>query len=103
MSAATRTFSDAAGDTDAGSDVTRVAVHNATNSNRVTVIARMGNVGYGDSATLWLDTRPLNEGPEYKILIYPESDSLKLRRVTKFKSNGHAVSCPRNAGDLDRQ
>jgi hypothetical protein len=92
--AAVRTpFEDTAGETDASSDITHVVVNNATTDNRVAVSAEMGNMIDGDTATLWLDTRPAVDGPEYKLLIRPESDGFTLRRVSDFTGNGTTVAC----------
>lgn len=41
----------------------------------------------------WLDTNPSDPGPEYRVEVFPDSDSLVLEKVTNFASPGIKVRC----------
>lgn len=87
----TRTFADRAGDTGARADITTVRVSNG--AHRVKVAIRPGRVAGGDSFRFWLDTRPKNAGPEYKVEVVANSDNFGLLRVGAFGQQGTPVSC----------
>ena len=86
-----RRFRDAAGDTGLPADLTTVRVDNGADT--VEVKARPGRVGFEDLFTFWLDTRPKNPGPEYKVVVVPNSDSFGLLRVDAFGQQGTPVPC----------
>ena len=90
-SADTRRFRDAAGDTGLPADLTTVRVSNGTET--VDISARPGRVEFGDIFVFWLDTRPRNAGPEYKVVVVPNSDAFGLVRVGAFGKRGRPVPC----------
>ena len=90
-SAEIRRFSDPNGDTGLASDLTTVKVING--SELVEVKARPGRVEFGDFFTYWLDTRPKNAGPEYRIDVVPNSDAFGITRVDAFGRQGIPVPC----------
>jgi hypothetical protein len=90
-SADTRRFSDPNGDTGLPADITTVRVTNG--SERVKVKARPGRVEFEDFFTYWLDTRPKNPGPEYRVDVVPNSDAFGLTRVDAFGEQGTPVPC----------
>ena len=95
-SADTRTFQDARGDTGTPADITAVKVANGSGGgHRVAVRAEVGQLGIEDFFTFWLDTRPSDAGPEYKVVVYPNSDGIQLRRLDDFGEAGTAVPCDR--------
>lgn len=91
-----RTFRDSAGDTGgAPSDITKVVVTNGADAGRrVVVTAHVGNLAPTDSARMWVDTRPADAGPEYRMTVIANSDGVHLRRVETWTGDGHAVHCP---------
>lgn len=81
----TKTFNDG------GGYLTKVKV--AHGAKKVTVRAQVGTLTIGSYYTFWLDTLPKNAGPEYKVVIYPNSDGMSVLKVGSFKSAGKAVKC----------
>jgi hypothetical protein len=49
----------------------------------------------------WLDTDPSDPGPEYKALVYPDSDAVPLMRVANFSSGGIKFDCDGFRGIAD--
>ena len=90
-SADTRRFSDPNGDTGLPADLTTVKVTNG--SELVKVKARPGRVEFEDFFTYWLDTRPKNAGPEYRVDVVPNSDAFGITRVDAFGQQGTPVPC----------
>jgi hypothetical protein len=90
-SADTRRFRDVAGDTGLPADLTTVRVSNGPET--VDIAARPGRVGLEDLFVYWLDTRPRNAGPEYKVVVAPNSDDFGLLRVGAFGKRGRPVAC----------
>ncbi len=81
----TRTF------VDKGAHLTTVKVsHGASN---VTVKANVGPMTFGSYFTFWLDTNAKNSGPEYKMVIYPNSDGMSVLRVGNFTDAGRSIRC----------
>ena len=77
-----KTFHDARGDTNARSDVTTVVVRNGGPSGtRVSASARVGDLAPQDRVFFWFDTRRRNQGPEYRIVVEPNTDGVALERV----------------------
>jgi hypothetical protein len=89
--AAVRTFHDRAGDTGVRADITTVRVSNS--DTRVAVAARVGRINFEDFFTFWFDTVPANAGPEYKVVVFPNSDGITLKRLGSFGASGTTVSC----------
>jgi hypothetical protein len=89
--AETRRFRDQAGDTGLSADITTVRVSNGPDL--VEVAIRPGRVEFGDHFTFWLDTRPKNPGPEYKVGVLPNSDAFGMTRVGAFGQRGTPVPC----------
>jgi hypothetical protein len=87
----TRRFTDRAGDTSLPADLTTVRVSNGPE--RLQVAVRPGRVQAGDYFAFWLDTRPRNAGPEYKVGVLPNSDGFGLVRVGAFGQQGTPVRC----------
>lgn len=87
----TRRFTDPAGDSGLPADVTTVRVNHT--ADLVEVAVRPGRVGFEDYFTFWLDTRPNNVGPEYRVGVRPNSDDLGLSRVGAFGEQGRPVTC----------
>lgn len=87
----TRRFRDAAGDTGLPADLTTVRVSNGPDTVKIT--ARPGRVEFEDLFVYWLDTRPKNPGPEYKVVVVPNSDAFGLLRVGAFGERGTPVTC----------
>lgn len=90
----TRTFTDRAGDTGTGADITSVKVANGSGGgHRIAVRADVGQLGFEDFFTFWFDTASLDAGPEYKVVVYPNSDGIQLRVLDEFGDKGRAVRC----------
>lgn len=91
--AATAVFPDPV-DTPDGVDVTSMKVKH---ENRVKVVLR--HAGMDDDAavqmTYWLDTRPRDAGPEYRIWFAANADGLQVRRVDTWRDDGEKVECDR--------
>jgi hypothetical protein len=51
--------------------------------------------------SFWLDTDPTDPGPEYKALVYPDSDSMPLMKVANFSSGGIKFDCDGFRGIAD--
>lgn len=90
-SADIRRFTDRAGDTGLPADITTVRVDNG--AELVTVRVRPGRVEFDDQFTFWLDTRPRNPGPEYRVGVQPNSDAFGMTRVDTFADQGTPVRC----------
>jgi len=76
---------------DKGAHLTTVTVtHGATN---VTVKANVQRMTFGSYFTFWLDTNANNSGPEYKMVIHPNSDGMSVLRVGNFTDSGWSVRC----------
>lgn len=90
---ATRSFPDPV-DNPEGADVTAVRV---THENRVRVALRHNGLDdHGAVAmTYWLDTKPRNAGPEYRIRFAANADGFKIRRVDTWGDKGRSVDCTR--------
>lgn len=90
----TRTFSDRAGDTGTSADITTVKVANGSGGGaRIAVRADVGQLTIFDFYTFWFDTAPLDAGPEYKVVVNPDSDGLQLRVLDEFGEKGRVVAC----------
>jgi len=90
----TRTFTDRAGDTGTGADITWVKVANGSGGgHRIAVRAEIGQLGIEDFFTFWFDTASLDAGPEYKVVVYPNSDGIQLRVLDEFGEKGRGVRC----------
>jgi hypothetical protein len=87
----TRRFTDRAGDTGLPADITAVRVSNG--AERIEVAIRPGRVEFEDQFTFWLDTRPENAGPEYKVGVLPNSEAFGLLRVGAFSDQGRPLRC----------
>jgi hypothetical protein len=87
----TRRFTDRAGDTSLPADITTVRVSNGAELIKVAI--RPGRVEFEDQFTFWLDTRPKNAGPEYKVGVLPNSEAFGLLRVGAFNEQGTPVRC----------
>jgi len=87
----TRRFHDPAGDTGLPADLTAVRVSNGAET--VEVVARPGRVGFQDRFTYWFDTSRKNPGPEYKVVVVPNSGDFGLLRVDAFGEQGSPVVC----------
>lgn len=92
---ARRTFSDKAGDTGTSVDITTVKVANGSGGGaRIAVRAKVGQLTIFDFYTFWFDTASLDAGPEYKVVVNPDSDGIqKLRVLDEFGEKGPAVRC----------
>lgn len=89
-----RTFRDAAGDTGSARDLTRVRVNNgADGGTRVRVAAHVGDLNLLDATTFWLDTAGLDAGPEYKVVVLPNTDGMALEVVDTFRDDGRRIRC----------
>ena len=89
-----RVFADRAGDTGNAADITTVKVANGSgDGHRVAVRADVGQLRIGDYYTFWFDTVSSNPGPEYKVVVYPNSDGIGLQRLNEFGEQGTAVRC----------
>lgn len=87
-------------DTPEGADITSVRVKH---ENRVKVV--LEHTGLEDQAamemTYWLDTKPRNAGPEYRIWVAANSDGFDLRRVDTWRDRGRTVDCTRYGARAD--
>ena len=72
------------------SDVRRVTVSHRYNADdvagRVRVVARVGNVDYGDHFKLWIDTP--NRKRNYFVAVYPDSDYGPVQKVLGWRTEG---------------
>jgi hypothetical protein len=81
-----KTFHDARGDTNAPSDITKVVVRNGGPSGtRVSTSAQVGDLAPHDRVSFWFDTRRRNVGPEYRVVVEPNSDGLALEKVSGWR------------------
>ena len=87
----TRRFTDRAGDTSLPADITTVRLSHGAELIKVAI--RPGRVEFEDQFTFWLDTRPKNAGPEYKVGVLPNSEAFGLLRVGAFSEQGTPVRC----------
>lgn len=91
--AATAVFPDPV-DTPDGVDVTSMKVKH---ENRAKIVHR--HAGMDDDAavqmTYWLDTKPRDAGPEYRIWFAANADGLQVRRVDSWRDDGEKVECDR--------
>lgn len=96
---ATASFPDPV-DTPEGADVTAVKVKH---ENRVKVV--LEHTGLEDQAavemTYWLDTKPRNPGPEYRVWFAANSDGFDVRRVDTWRDRGRSVDCARYGAKAD--
>ena len=96
---ATASFPDPV-DTPDGVDVTSMKVKH---ENRVKVVLR--HTGMEDGAavdmTYWLDTKPRNPGPEYRVWFAANADGFEVRRVDDWRDRGSSVDCARHGGSAD--
>lgn len=73
-----------------GTAIRSITVNNTAKSLRVTM--KHKKLLYGD--TVWIDSRPGDAGPEYRVMFLANSDSISLERVESFKTkSGAAWSC----------
>lgn len=90
----TTTFADRTGEHGNRADITSVKVANGSGGgHRVAVLASVRSLEVRDYFTFWLDTRSSNAGPEYKVVVYPNSDGIGLQRVGSFGDGGTTVTC----------
>ena len=77
-----KTFHDARGDTNAPSDITKVVVRNGGPSGtRVSTSVKVGDLATRDRVSFWFDTRRRNAGPEYRIVVEPNTSGPVLEKV----------------------
>lgn len=90
----TKTFRDRAGDTGTSADMTTVKVANGSGGGaRLAVRAKVGQLTIFDFYTFWFDTASLDAGPEYKVVVNPDSDGIQLRVLDEFGNKGRVVRC----------
>lgn len=74
-------------------DIRNVRVDNATaRPSSIIVRVRLRDIDFGDGMTVYVDTRPRNAGPEYKIEAFADSEFV-LRRVDTWAARGRNVRC----------
>lgn len=90
--AATGTFIDERGETNARSDIRRYVVRHSRVDNRLSVRIKLSRVILGTELTVFLDSRHHNPGPEWAMTAYPDSEWV-IKRVSGWDDNGETVSC----------
>lgn len=95
------TFNDEVGDTTSRSDIRRVVVEHVHTADRLRVATRLSEVVIGVELAVFIDSRPQNAGPEWKISAYPDSE-WALLRVDSWRDDGMAgPTCGRVSYSLD--
>lgn len=75
-------------------DLRRITV---VHKRRLTVIAHHSGTPMSQYTLIryWIDSRPRNPGPEFFVMVIPNSDGLTLRRSETWKQErGNVVRCP---------
>lgn len=85
--AGTVSFDDEVGDTGSRSDIRRVVVEHVHTADRLRVTTRLSKVVYGAELAIFIDSRPANAGPEWKISAYADSE-WALLRVDSWRDDG---------------
>jgi hypothetical protein len=95
-----RRFSDSRSDTASGIDIWSVRVDNSTKDrSKVRVRIRQDDVTFGDSITVYLDTRPADPGPEFAMYGATASE-YSLHHTEWWKKAGKMV--PGDCGYRER-
>ena len=84
---------------DVGGHITSVRVSHGPSTVGVTANDRRMTIR--TSYRFWLDTDPSDPGPEYKALVYPDSDAVPLMKVANFNSGGIKFDCDGFRGIAD--
>lgn len=94
---------DRKGDTGgAPSDITRVTIeHGSHDGRRLVVAAAVGSLEIGDVPQLWIDTRGHDRGPEFRMVMHPNSDVMGLAAVERWHQHGQYVRCRGLRGRAD--
>jgi hypothetical protein len=99
--AGTVSFDDEVGDTGSRSDITRVVVEHVHTADRLRVTTRLTKVVYGAELAIFIDSRPRNAGPEWKISAYADSE-WALLRVDSWRDDGMpGPTCGRVSYSMD--
>jgi hypothetical protein len=85
--AATQLFPDDTGDTASRSDIGWVEVGNNHRRDRFALRVGLSRVVYGASLTVWVDSRPRNAGPEFRMVAHADSE-WQLYRVDRWGQRG---------------
>ncbi len=86
-----RRFTDPRHDTSSTVDILAVRVDNSTtHRNKVIVTVRQANVRFGDSITIYVDTRAKDPGPEYAIAGTTASEYL-MRHQERWSGYGKPI------------
>lgn len=96
---ATESFPDPV-DTPDGVDVTSMKVKH---ENRVKVVLEHNGMSKKAAVdiTYWLDTKPRNRGPEYRIWFAANADGFDISRVDTWRDRGRSVDCVRHGARAD--
>lgn len=99
--AGTVSFNDEVGDTASRSDIRRVVAEHVHTADRLRVTTRLSEVVIGVELAVFIDSRPRNAGPEWKVSAYPDSE-WALLRVDGWRDDGIPVrTCGRVSYGLD--
>lgn len=99
--AGTVSYDDDVGDTGSRSDIRRVVVEHVHTADRLTVTTRLTKVVYGAELAIFIDSRPRNAGPEWKISAYADSE-WALMRVDGWRDDGMpGPTCGRVSYSMD--
>lgn len=101
--AGTVSVTDPAGDTGSRSDIRRVTVEHMHATDRLRIATKLTKVVLGVELDIYIDSRPQNAGPEWKILAYPDSEWV-LRRVSGWNDHGvNKTTCGRVRYSVDTE